>query len=290
MFSCILLFMLMTGTISAAPAGMDNAILISWDGISKDTLQDLLQAGSLPNLSTLAQKGSFINITISDHFPDTMAGHAQILTGYPPEQTNVFKSMRYGEIPHGLTIFERLEETLGSDSISTVIVASQERSLGTIKGLPFYHAGKIVDYYYDRNSDAGLVGSVATEAVCHFAPKGRFFIFVHFRDAADAGYAYGAESPEQIAAIKKIDDATGMILNALQDPGVEKNTVLYVTTDHGFNTGPKDHTGQISLWMITSEPGYNLTGDQKDIAPTVLKRLGVQYENVTPRYPGKALI
>jgi len=288
--SGILFFMLMSDMVCAAPAGMDNVILISWDGISKDTLLDLLQAGYLPNLSTLVQKGSFINITITDHFPDTMAGHAQILTGYPPEQTNVFKSMRYGEIPHGLTLFERLEETLGTDSISTVIVASQERSLGTIKGLPFYHAGKIVDYYYDRNSDAGLVGSVATEAVYHFAPKGRFFIFVHFRDAADAGYAYGAESPEQKAAIRKIDNATGTILKAIQDQELDKKTAMYVTTDHGFNTGPKDHTGQISLWMIANEPGYNPTGDQKDIAPTVLKRFGVQYENISPKYPGKALM
>jgi hypothetical protein len=122
-----------------------GVVLISWDGVSKSILLDLLEKNSLPNLSSLVKKGSFVNISITDHYPDTMAGHAQILTGYSPEQTGVFKSMRYGEIPEGLTIFERLEDAFGPENISTVIVASQERSLGTVKGLPFFHAGNVVD-------------------------------------------------------------------------------------------------------------------------------------------------
>ncbi|MCA1915536.1 alkaline phosphatase family protein [Methanospirillum hungatei] len=290
--SVVVLFLLICiiiGNVSAVPSDPRGIILISWDGISKDTLQNLLETGSLPHLSSLLKTGSFINISITDHYPDTMAGHAQILTGYSPEQTGVFKSMRYGEIPHGMTVFERLEDAFGSDNISTAIVASQERSLGMLKGLPFYHAGKVVDYYYDRNSDAGLVGSVASESVYHFGSLGRFFIFAHFRDAADAGYAYGAGSPQQIAAILKIDEATGSILQALKDLGISDKTVLYITTDHGFNTGPKDHTGQISLWMVTNEPGYNLTGDQKDITPTILKRFGVSYDEMNPPYNATAM-
>ncbi len=288
-FVLFLLFCIIIGTASSAPSDPQGIVLISWDGISKDTLQGLLDTDSLPHLSSLLKTGSFINISITDHYPDTMAGHAQILTGYSPEQTGVFKSMRYGEIPHGMTVFERLEDSLGSDNISTAIVASQERSLGTLKGLPFYHAGKVVDYYYDRNSDAGLVGSVASESVYHFGSMGRFFVFAHFRDAADAGYAYGAGSPEQITAIRAIDEATGSILQALDDLGISDKTVLYVTTDHGFNTSPKDHTGQISLWMVTNEPGYNLTGDQKDISPTVMKRFGVSYHEMNPPYNATAL-
>ena len=288
-FVLFLLLITIFGTVSSAPSDPQGIVLISWDGISKDTLQDLLDTDSLPHLSSLLKTGSFINISITDHYPDTMAGHAQILTGYSPEQTGVFKSMRYGEIPHGMTVFERLEDSLGSDNISTAIVASQERSLGTLKGLPFYHAGKVVDYYYDRNSDAGLVGSVASESVYHFGSLGRFFVFAHFRDAADAGYAYGAGSPEQIAAIREIDEATGSILQALDDLGISDKTVLYVTTDHGFNTGPKDHTGQISLWMVTNEPGYNQSGDKKDISPTVMKRFGVSYHEMNPPYNTTAL-
>jgi predicted AlkP superfamily pyrophosphatase or phosphodiesterase len=289
-FVLILIFILSIEMGSAASPDPYGVILISWDGISKDTLENLLEGDGLPHLTNLLENGTIINISITDHYPDSMAGHAQILTGYSPEQTGVFKSMRYGEIPLGMTVFERLEDTLGSDNISTAIVASQEKSLGTLKGLPFYHAGRVVDYYYGRNSDAGLVGSVASESVYHFGSLGRFFIFAHFRDAADAGYAYGAGSPEQIAAIREIDEATGMILQALDDLGISDKTVLYVTTDHGFNTGPKDHTGQISLWMVTNEPGYNLTGDQKDIVPTVLKRLGVPYHEMNPPYNATALI
>lgn len=267
-----------------------NIVLISWDGISRDTLQDLLDSGQLTTLPALLEKGDFINISITDHYPDTMAGHAEILTGYPPDITGVFKSMRYEEIPAGLTVFERLEDALGADAIRTAIIASQERSVGSLPGLPFFNAGKVVDYYYDQNSDAGLVGSVASEAVYQFAGVGRFLIFAHFRDAADAGYAYGAGSPEQNRAIMTIDEGTGMILKAVEDAGVLDNTVIYITTDHGFNTGPKDLTGQTNLWMVTSEPGYTLTGDQKDISPTIMTRMGVSFENLTPGYTGRSLI
>lgn len=125
---------------AADTAHPDGFVLISWDGVSTDTLQTLLEKDAIPNLSSILKSGSFVNISITDHYPDTMAGHAQILTGYSPEITGVFKSMRYSEIPHGYTVFERLEESFGQDNFSTAIIASQERSLESLKGLSFFHA------------------------------------------------------------------------------------------------------------------------------------------------------
>lgn len=266
-----------------------NCILISWDGVSKDTLQNLLETNELKNLSSLLDKGSFVNISITDHFPDTISGHAEMLTGYPPEITGVYKSMQYKEIPEGLTVFERLEEN-PKRKINTAIIVSQKQNLGPIKGLPFYHAGSVVDYYYDRSSDAGLLGSVASEAVHHFEKEGRFFIFIQFKDAANSGNAFKAGSEKQIESIIKIDEGTGMIINAVKDAGITKNTTIFLTTDTGFNTGQKDNSGQTNIWLISNEPDYNKTGDQKDIAPTILNRMGIQYENLTPEYPGNSLI
>lgn len=286
---CLIIILISTGIVSGKTEE-PNAILISWDGVSKDPLLELMDSGKLQNLTGIYKNGSFVNLSITDHFPDTMSGHAQMLTGYPPEITGVFKSMRYKEIPSGLTLFERLEDNLGDETIFTGIIASQEKSLGSLHGLPFYHAGKIVDYHYDKNSDAGLVGSVATEAVHHFANQGRFFIFIHFRDAADSGYAFGAGTQKQLDQIINVDAGTGMILNAVRDAGVAENTMIFITTDHGFNSGQTDNAGQNDLWLITNEPGLNETGDQKDIVPTVLQKMGVPFENITPVYPGISLI
>ncbi|NLV27988.1 MAG: sulfatase-like hydrolase/transferase [Methanomicrobiales archaeon] len=283
-FSCIGI------SIVTGDTDQQNVILISWDGISRDTLEYLIDSGNLEHLSGILENGSFVNISITDHFPDTLSGHAQILTGYSPEISGVFKSMRYKEIPEGYTVFERLKEFAGDDGISTVIIASQERSLGPLKGLPFYHAGKVVDYYYDQNSDAGLLGTVVSEALYHFAQKGRFFMFVHFRDAADAGYAFGAGTKKQEDSIQSIDASLGEILKTIQKAGIMEKTAIYITTDHGFNTGQKDYTGQANLWLVANEPGLNMNGDQKDIALTILKKFQVPYENITPHYPGEPLI
>jgi arylsulfatase A-like enzyme len=81
-----------------------------------------------------------------------------------------------------------------------------------------------------------------------------------------------------------------MILKALKDLGIYDKTAVYVTTDHGFNTGPKDLSGQTALWMITNEPDYIKDGDQKDITPTILKRLGISYGEMTPPYNSTDLI
>jgi hypothetical protein len=42
--------------------------------------------------------------------------------------------------------------------------------------------------------------------------------------------------------------------------------------------------------MITNEPDYIKDGDQKDITPTILKRLGISYGEMTPPYNSTDLI
>jgi arylsulfatase A-like enzyme len=92
-----------------------------------------------------------------------------------------------------------------------------------------------------------------------------------------------------MAAIKKIDDATGMILNALENLDLDEKTTVLITTDHGVDTGSHALTDENSVWMITNEQGYCQAGDQKDIVPTILKRMGLEYTNIKPAYPGKSL-
>lgn len=275
------------------PVVADNAqkgvILISWDGVQKDTLQTLLSEGRLGNLSSILEKGSFINMSYTDHYADTTAAHAEMLTGYPPEITGIYKSMRYKEIPKDLTLFERLESFFGQENISTVIIASKEKNMGTYIGLPFYQASKVVDYYHDQDGDARLTGAIATEAVYYYAKDKPFFIFINLKDADEAGHSFSSSSPQYTQGIINDDRGTGMILQALQEMGIGDKADILITTDHGFRILDQEINGDNDIWMITNKPGYNLTGDQKDIVPTIFHDLGVDYTSMKPSYPGQSL-
>ena len=107
-----------------------NAILISWDGVQRNHLRELLNAGQLPNLQALIDEGTIVEIDVT-HKTDTKAGHAQMLTGYGPEVTGVYSNAVYRSIPKGYTIFERLENALGEDNIATVMITGKAGNLGS---------------------------------------------------------------------------------------------------------------------------------------------------------------
>ncbi|NPV54440.1 MAG: sulfatase-like hydrolase/transferase [Firmicutes bacterium] len=107
-----------------------NAVLISWDGVQRDHLRELLDAGQLPNLKALIAEGTIVGIDVT-HKADTKAGHAQMLTGYGPEVTGVYSNSVYQPIPKGYTIFERLEDAFGKDNIATIMITGKGGNLGS---------------------------------------------------------------------------------------------------------------------------------------------------------------
>jgi predicted AlkP superfamily pyrophosphatase or phosphodiesterase len=263
-----------TSNTTISPPGV---VLISWDGVHLDDLDDLLTAGKLGNLSNLINVGSRTNIKITDHYADTMAGHAEMLTGYPPDLTGVFNNLHYSEIPAGYTIFERLNgHQINGTNIMTVMVVSKEHNLGVDSGLPFANAGKILDYYHAENKDADVTSLQAVQALEKYVSQSPFFIFIHFRDADEAGHLFTGGSEEYRNGIINDDAGTGVVLNTLDFMGITNNTCVFITTDHGFNSGRRTHHGDTDLWLVSSEKLLQKEGDQKDIVPSILNYFGIQ--------------
>lgn len=102
-----------------------NIILIGWDGAQRDHVKECLARKELPQLKKLSSEGALVAIDIL-RTTDTKAGWAQILTGHEPEVSGVFSNSRYGPIPKGYTVFERLEEFFGKDNFVTVAVIGKK--------------------------------------------------------------------------------------------------------------------------------------------------------------------
>jgi arylsulfatase A-like enzyme len=217
---------------------------------------------------------------------DTKPGHATMLTGYESEITRVVSNSDFDEIPPGLTLFERLEEYFGTVGIATAMVTSKKENLGTDPGKPFHNARKVLDFWDgDVHRSADESGPIMLEVIDLFKQL-PFFAFFHFADPDTAGHLYGEGSWGYLDAIRECDKWLGLIVRQLEVYGIRQRTMVYVTTDHGFNPGAHFHWRAPHIFLATDDPNIRSRGTLRDIAPTILLRYEVDVGIYSPRLLG----
>jgi arylsulfatase A-like enzyme len=271
-----------------------DAILISWDGAGGEHVRASLAAGKLPQLARLVREGALVDIDVTGHGTDTKPGHAQLLTGYDPSLTGVYSNSRFGPIPRGYTIFERLQQAFGK-GIVTIMLTGKGPNLGSQSpeggsAEPFFLTRPSLTVWDgDQIRPARIVGEHALRYVERYAGKERFFLFVHFPDVDVGGHYSGEDSSDYDRALAECDTWLGKIMDALAAAGIAERTLLYVTADHGFDRGTKRHTSATRIFLGTNDPKVKHKGEQRDIAPTILSAMGVDPTKILPRLPGKVL-
>lgn len=94
----------------------------------------------------------------------------------------------------------------------------------------------------DENSDGDIA---VAAAACNYIKSAKpTFLFVHLHDVDSVGHKVGHDTPEYYAAIERTDAHVGEILQAIRDAGIEKETVVIFTADHG---GINKGHGSISM-------------------------------------------
>lgn len=273
-----------------------NAILISWDGALREHVRNDLARGKLPNLARLAKLGALVDIDVTGHQTDTKAGHAQMLTGYNPALTGVYSNGNFDPIPSGYSIFERLHQAFGKQGITTIMLTGKDHNLGSrgpgllSHGEPYFLVRPgITVWDGDQMRPASVVGEKAVNYIRGYARKGRFFLFIHFADVDLGGHRSGEGSEAYDSALVECDRWLGKILTELETQGIDGRTLVYVSADHGFDVGTDHHGNAPHIFLATSDPSVAQAGQQRDIAPTILRAMGVDLDKVSPPLPGKAL-
>ena len=265
-----------------------NIILIGWDGAQRDHVKESLAQGELPNLKKLASEGALVAIDIL-RVTATKPGWAQILTGYEPEVTGVFSNRHYRSIPKGYTVFERLEKFFGPDNYVTVAVIGKRRNLGAhIPGEPYYYTKESMDVFINRLVWDKKVGLKTLEMLEKYKDK-PFFFFVHFAEVNRKGHRYGGNSKEYKKALISAETWTGRIMRKLRDLNLYDKTLIYITADHGFNEGMKEHEDAPYVFLATNDSKVMRRGERADIAPTILDRLGLDLGKIEPPLDGHPL-
>ncbi len=146
------------------------------------------------------------------------------------------------------------------------------------------------------NKDQNCDGDVAVSAAAceYIKAKKPAFLFVHLHDVDSVGHKVGHGTPEYYAAIERTDTHVGEILRAIRDAGMEQNTVVIFTADHG---GINKGHGAISMnemeipWIVKG-PGIRRNHEVQgsvmtfDTAATIARLFGLIQPQV---WIGKAI-
>jgi arylsulfatase A-like enzyme len=235
---------------------IQRVLIISIDGLRPD----LLLRARTPRIRSMMQNGAYSMWARTTEMSITLPSHTSMLTGVTPEYHRIFWNHYIENVyPPVPTIFEQAHKVGGLDNrLTTGIVA------GKIKFHELEKPGTVdyVDVYNDKEGNNLEVGQSAADMIRHHSPK---VMFVHLPDVDVTGHAKGWGTPDQIQAIERADEAVGLMLDALVQKGLDKNTLIIHSADHGGQGpthGPNDPRSRHIPWIAVG-PGirknYDLT-------------------------------
>jgi len=256
-----------------------NVIIVIWDGTQRAHLLEMLDNGALPNLALFISQNAGLLLAYIDsetcepgsgdgYRTQTGPGNSAIATGlgYPGMANWTNKDPH--PIPNGLTLWEWFE---GRGYI-TGIVCSKDADFWP--HVPLTNAKPDMDSW-----EVGWLYTWVTDEGIEFIHRYRhweFFLWVHYQEPDNVCHYYGENSPECDDALVRLDNEFSRLLSELGDHGLEEETLLVLTTDHGFTEGGGGHktcdADTKDLFLAPSRIGARLFGcveTQTDIAPCI---------------------
>lgn len=228
-----------------AQSKISNVILIGSDGFGAYAFQK----AKVPNLRKMMKEGAW-SLSARTVLPSSSAANwASMVMGAGPEL-------------HGYTTWGSkkpdmparvLDEYGMFPSIYALLRKEKPASeIGVIyewDGIGYLFPKKAVNK--DQNCDGDI--ALTKAATAYIKDKKPNFLFVHLHDVDSVGHTVGHDTPEYYAAIERTDAHIGEILQSIKEAGMEKNTLILFTADHG---GIKKGHGSISMqemqipWLI----------------------------------------
>jgi len=156
-------------------------------------------------------------------------------------------------------------------------------------GKPYFNTKKSLDVWVNGLMKDKLVGEKAMAYLEQYKDK-PFFFFIHFAQIDHSGHKHGEGSAQQQAAYVSADTWTGKIMDKLKELNLYDKTLIYVTSDHGFDKGMKRHKDAPYVFMATNDKEIVRRGHREDVTPTLLERFGMDLGKIKPPIDGHSLI
>ncbi len=258
-----------------APGPRANVVLIVVDTLRRDRLSCYGGDVATPHLDALAAQGTRFEHAVGS-FHQTSMSMAALFTGRTPslETSDLAHPLAWtGKTWCGLARYARPD---GSDlcipaSVPTLAESLREAGLWTIgvaTNAFLFDPSGFSRGFDDWNqldtrppderaeatvkrptqllaAEAGDVNRTALAALDRRRP-GRFFLYVHYMDVHD----YGVRQVPYDAQVKRVDAAVGELLAALRARGLEGDTAVVLTADHG------EMLGERNVWGHMGNPSF----------------------------------
>jgi predicted AlkP superfamily pyrophosphatase or phosphodiesterase len=223
--------------VAAASPHADHVVVISIDGGKPAVIEQ----SHMPNLQRLVAEGACTWKATTIYPSITLPSHTSMLTGVGPEKHKIYwntwkPSAGVVQVP---TIFQDAKQA----GLSTAMFVGKAKfrhlaQPGSLDKFDFnpeqaISLEEVAPNKRDADAVTILAAMVARNAARYIVEKKPSLCFIHLTDPDNAGHRYGWGSPEQIKAFGDVDDGLGVILKALDEAGITRQTVMIVTADHG---------------------------------------------------------
>lgn len=271
---------------SMAQSAPEHVILIGSDGFGAYAFQQ----ARVPNLRAMMQQGSW-TLHARTVLPSSSAPNwASMVMGAGPE---LHGYTTWGSKQPDLPARVLDEYNMFPTVYSLLRKAKPQSEIGVIyewEGIGYLFPKAAVNK--NQNCDGDV--AVAAAACAYIKSKKPAFLFVHLHDVDSVGHKVGHGTPEYYAAIERTDAHVGEMLQAVKEAGMEQNTVVIFTADHG---GINKGHGSISMnemeipWIVKG-PGIRQNHEVQgsvmtfDTAATIAWLLGLTPPQV---WIGKAI-
>lgn len=199
-----------------------RAVIVSIDGLRPD----LLIGADVPNLRRLlpASCYTFWALTVDDPYVYTLPSHATMLTGVNPSRHGViWNNYIEAAYPREPTLFDLARRS----GLTTAMVS------GKMKLTALARPDALNWLYLPEREPVDDLEVVAERAVQILREHRPGVLFVHFAGVDGTGHEWGWGSPEQQAALERVDVALGRVVDAIDNLALADSTLLIVTADHG---------------------------------------------------------
>ncbi len=221
-----------------------NLLLISIDTLRADYLGCYGgRAAATPNIDALAGRGVLFKRAFA-HNPLTLPSHANILTGLTPLGHGIHDNLGFRLSSTTLTLAEHLKK---QDYQTAAFVGAfpLDSRFGLAKGFDIYD-----DFYGEKASPGSFFFTerrgeeVVGRALTWLRERGkdRWFLFLHLFDPHQP-YAPPSPFAEKYARnlyageVSYADDCLGRLFRFLGQTGLEAETLIILTSDHGESLG-----------------------------------------------------
>jgi hypothetical protein len=276
----ILLFSILLAPPAYAEEQPPNVILISFDGYQRNHLWEQLDSGEMPNLERLMEEGVYLELNQIDYMTHTKTAHAQMLSGYQANVTGVYANLLvFHPLPTEYTILERAESHFGSGKVATGFISGKTFNIAPVfadmEGVDY--VSMVDEYLEDETGGTG-------EKFLRFIDdhhEDHFVAFFHTAEPDKLGHLYGENSPEYHEGGLRCDRYLGLVLEKLEAYGIMDETLVYVTTDHGFLEDGFEHPHEPLTWLVSNDLRLEANVDETrlfipDIAATIYRSLGIE--------------